>query len=208
MHSHKHVKFFIIQILFFALNLTGCTSLPPPEANQADKFNMNIKSTSQTAEGLSSWNMIGALAARKNKSAWSASITWQQIDKNNYRIHLFAPLGGGGVFLEKKNAILTYQDNQKISHSSHEEELIYQQTGVSLPVHQLFYWIRGLQAPGHVQLSERNSNGHLIKLRQSGYTVFYSDYILVDNIPLPTKIRLESPNSLVKVIIKHWDIHA
>jgi outer membrane lipoprotein LolB len=209
MHSQSLGKFFITQALLSILTLTACTSsVIPPTGDYSEKSNSNIKQVAQTAETLSSWNITGAIAAKKNKRAWSASITWQQLDKNNYLIHLFGPLGGGSITLEKKNGILTYQDGQKILKSSHEEALIYQQTNVSLPVNQLFYWVRGLKAPGDVQLIQRDSDGHLIQLHQSGYTVYYSNYVLINHIALPTKIRLETANSLVKVVIKHWDIHA
>jgi outer membrane lipoprotein LolB len=209
MESWAFRKFFIIQALFSILTLTACTaSVMPSKDNYSDKYNTHIKQVAQTAETLSSWHITGAIAAKKNKKAWSASITWEQLDKNNYLIHLFGPLGGGSITLEKKNGLLTYQDGHKIEQSPHEEALIYQQTHVSLPVHQLFYWVRGLKAPGDAQLIQRDSEGHLVQLRQYGYTVYYSNYLLINDIALPTKIRLETPGGLVKVVIKQWYIHA
>lgn len=193
----------VLCILFLA----ACTSSLTHEVLDKQTNTQELKNKPQTTATLSSWNIAGAIAAKKNKKAWSASITWQQFNKNDYRMHLFGPLGGGSITLEKKNAQLTYQDGHKTIQSTNETELLYKETGVILPVKQLFYWVRGIKAPGEIQSSQQDHEGHLALLRQSGYTISYSNYITINQMSLPTKIRLENANSVVKLVIKHWSIN-
>ena len=79
-----------------------------------------------------------------------------------------------------------------------------QQTGTRLPVKNLFYWVRGLPAPGPVQLTHRDSNGHLTELIQSGYKISYSNYTTVNQIDLPGKIQLQGHDVMIKLVIKRW----
>lgn len=212
MKSFALKKNLIALSLLSTLYLTACTSSvtngPLHDVSTPQLNTREIKNTSQTQATLSSWNITGAIAAKKNKKAWSASLTWQQFNKNDYEMHLFGPLGGGSILLKKKNSLLTYQDGHKTIQSTNETELLYKETGVILPVRQLFYWVRGINAPGAIQSSEHDNEGHLTQLCQSGYTISYSDYTTVQHISLPTKIRLENANSIVKLVIKRWDINA
>jgi outer membrane lipoprotein LolB len=153
-----------------------------------------------------SWDLLGAIAARDKNNSWSASINWLQKDANNYQIRLSGPLGGGSVLIDKKGDVINFRNGSKSVSSTNATVLLQQQTGVSLPVSSLYYWIRGLIAPGAVQLVKRDKNHHLLALKQNGYTINYSTYSTVTGISLPNQVILQGHGIFVKLVIKQWKI--
>lgn len=189
--------------------LTACTppqtpdtALTPKTASQAPK---TLKT--RTANQVSSWTIIGAIAAKNKTEAWTASINWKQNGPNNYQIRLFGPLGGGSMLIEKKNGVVTYQDAQKRKKSSNADALMHQETGIRIPIQNLYYWIRGLPAPGTVQSSQYakfDTTKHLSYLKQDGYIIKYLNYTNNGDLSLPTKINIYGTKGNLKIIIKRW----
>lgn len=158
------------------------------------------------AAKVSSWDISGAMAARSKSKAWSASINWLQQGAGSYQIRLFGPLGSGTVMIQKQGGRITFRDGAKSSSSSNADQLLMQQTGVRLPVSSLYYWVRGIPAPGAVQSAKKDKSQHLQLLRQSGYTIEYTGYTRVANIDLPSQIRLQGNGIFIKLVIKRWKI--
>ena len=197
-------------VLWVALlcGLTACTS-PKLIQNASDLTVPSTKALiktqqNQTATHLSSWSIIGVIAAKQKNKAWSASFTWTQRGANQYHLFLFGPLGGGTINIEKKGSHLIYQNGQKTITSNNPEQLFAHETGFHLPIHYLYYWIRGLAAPQAPQSSQTDQNGHLIFLNQAGYTLHYTAYTRVNQMTLPTKIQFDSSEGTVKLVIKQW----
>ncbi len=185
--------------------LTACAPpRPAPEAPVNETIPLE-KREAQTAT-ISSWQITGAMAARNAKKAWTASLNWRQQGINQYQIRLFGPLGGGTVIIERDGGLVSYKDGPKSVTSANADELLQQQTGIRLPVNNLYYWVRGLPAPGGVQEARRDQYNHLISLKQAGYTIDYTSYTSVGNIDLPSKIRLQGNGVAIKLIIKHWSV--
>lgn len=158
------------------------------------------------ADRVKSWDLSGAIAAKNGKKAWSASINWMQRGQGSYQIRMFGPLGSGTVLIEKNGGVVNFRDGPKSASSTNAEQLLLKQTGVRLPVNSLFYWVRGVPAPGAVQTATRDANGNLQVLRQGGYTIQYGGYTTVGNLVLPSQIRLQGPNVFIKLVIKRWKI--
>ena len=158
------------------------------------------------ASTISSWEVTGAIAARNKNKAWTASLNWVQQGANQYQIRLFGPLGGGTVIIENRGGNITYLDGPKKITSRNADQLLQQQTGVRLPVHDLYYWVRGLAAPGTVQSSKYDKNTHLTSLSQAGYTINYINYTSVGSVDLPSKIELQGHGVVIKLVIKNWAI--
>ncbi|MBA3535718.1 MAG: outer membrane lipoprotein LolB [Tatlockia sp.] len=164
------------------------------------------KGDNSSATQITSWEISGALAARSKGKGWSASLNWVQRGAGNYQMRLSGPLGSGTILINKSGGTVTLQDGPKKSSSSNAESLLKQQTGVSLPVPNLYYWVRGIAAPGSVQGKKYDEAGRLQALRQSGYTIDYQQYTSVGKAVLPTSIRLQGNGIFMKLIIKHWRV--
>jgi len=195
-------------IPFSIFILTACAPPKPPEMTTLPPKALPQDQTFKThsAKNISSWTMTGAVAVKNKKEAWSASFNWKQNGPDNYQIHLFGPLGGGSILIEKKSGSVFYQDNQKRITSNNTDDLIYQQTGIHIPIHNLYYWIRGLPAPGTISSVDYDQNKHLSYLKQTGYTIKYVNYTNKQGIDLPSKLLVHSNEGHLKLIIKHWEI--
>jgi outer membrane lipoprotein LolB len=158
------------------------------------------------SQGISSWEVRGAMAAKNKSKGWNAVMTWRQNGPSSYHIRLMGPLGAGTILIDKQGGLITFQDGPKKIHSNNADTLLLQQTGIRLPVSNLYYWMRGLPAPGPVAGERRDATNHLIQLRQSGYSITFGNYTSVQGADLPGTIRLDGNGVMVKVVIKQWNI--
>jgi outer membrane lipoprotein LolB len=165
-----------------------------------------VAGSSSGASRISSWDISGAMAARSKNKGWSASVNWVQRGASQYQIRLSGPLGSGTVLISRSGGVVTLRDGPKTASSSNAESLLKQQTGVSLPVANLYYWVRGIPAPGSVQGEKRDASGHLVQLRQGGYTIQYLQYTSAGGASLPTSVRLQGNGIFIKLIIKSWRV--
>ena len=73
-----------------------------------------------------------------------------------------------------------------------------------MPVSDLYYWSRGLPAPGPVGAIHRDTQNHIISFQQAGFTIEYPSMIQVHGVDLPRKIKLQGNGAIIKVAIKRW----
>ncbi len=189
-------------IVSFCL-LTACAPPRPAEEQPVNKVIPLEKRKAETAT-VSNWQIRGAMAAKSKTKGWSATMNWTQSGPSSYQIRLMGPLGGGAVLITRKGGNITIQDGPKTSTSTNAGELLAKETGIRLPVDNLYYWVRGLPAPGAVQSEKHDEYNHLSTLQQSGYTINFTKYTSVKGIDLPSMIRLEGNGVMIKVVIKSW----
>lgn len=162
------------------------------------------KTASVSPSKITTFNLSGAIAARNKNKGWSASINWAQQGVNHYQIRLMGPLGGGTVLVNRQGGVVTYKEGAKSYSSSNADELLQKHTGIRLPVNSLYYWVRGLPAPGNVVSKQQDPYNHLSQLQQGGYTINYERYTSVNGTDLPSLIRLQGQGTTIKLVIKHW----
>ncbi len=182
-----------------------------PPLNTEVKTGAPAKSNSAVNTGannnVTSWNLSGAMAARNKNKGWSASINWLQKGSNHYQIRFFGPLGSGTVMIDKNGSNVVFRDGPKTASSTNADELLHQQTGIRLPVQNLYYWVRGLPAPGAVQASKYDAMNRLISLKQAGFNIEYLQYTSVGKAVLPSQIRLQGNGVFIKLVIRRWKLN-
>ena len=193
--------------LLLSLSFIVLTACAPPQAPEATTLTPETASKARSAKNISSWTLTGAIAAKNKTEAWTASLNWKQHGPHNYQIHLFGPLGGGSLLIEKKDGMVTYQDAQTRIQSKSSDALFYKQTGMHIPIQHLYYWIRGVPAPGATQSVHYDKAGRLSSLKQAGYIIQYERYTNKQGIELPSKLRVYGREGNLKLIIKRWEIH-
>lgn len=165
---------------------------------------------SPTPNSVSSWEISGAMAARNAKKSFTATVRWHQIGPQQYQIRFIGPIGSGAVLISKINGVVTFQDGAKKMVHKSDEQLLEKTTGVRLPIHSLYFWVRGIPSPhfGSQKTSiQKYPDGHIRILKQGNYTLEYGQYMTVKGIDLPSKIRLEGSNINLKFVIKQWQIN-
>lgn len=182
--------------LLAVLLLAGCASSPAPRS-------------SQTAAGLSAWQLNGRVSLTRGEEGWHASLLWRE-QPDRYFLKISGPLGQGGFQLsgDSQGVMLVDADGQTFV-ARDADALLQQVTSWQLPVLGLRYWIRGLAAPaaGESQLSHDDS-GRPSRLIQSGWTVNYNKYQLVDGISLPGKLQLLRDDISVRIVVDKWELGA
>lgn len=199
MNAIKHLS--IVSICL----LTACAPPRPAEEQPVNKVIPLAERKAETAT-VSAWEIRGAMAAKSKSKGWSATMNWVQHGPSSYQIRLMGPLGSGAVVVNRSGGVVTFKDGPKTSTSSNADELLLKQTGIRLPVNNLYYWVRGLPAPGGIQSEKHDQFNHLVQLKQSGYTIDFTKYTSVKGIDLPSMIRLEGNGVMVKVVIKNWTV--
>jgi outer membrane lipoprotein LolB len=186
-------------VLSCFLLTTLLSACAPPKPSQEITMPAPLK-----VSELSSWELSGAIAAKNNQKGWSASLNWLQQKQDHYQIRLFGPLGGGGVMIENNGGTISYVDGKTKLSSHNPDGLLEEQTGVRLPVNNLYYWVRGIPSPNSPSSTQYDASGHLNVLTQAGYTIHYERYTRIHDLDLPMKIQLQSNEINIKVIIKQW----
>lgn len=183
--------------------VTACSSQKPqpsqPPAQSAQP---------QSADALQRWEATGKLGVRSPKENGSANLTWQQAS-GNYRIHLSGPLGAGATVISGSPAGVSLQSGSEPAvFASSPAQLTEQIMGWPLPVSEMFYWVRGLPAPGAVAGEQKNSQGLLQSLQQAGWQLSFGGYQNVGPYQLPTRIKAATNQAAgpvsVTVVIKDW----
>jgi outer membrane lipoprotein LolB len=198
-------RFIVIPICL----LTACAPpRPVMEPQQPTTLNkvIPVEQRKEKTKTISSWEIRGAIAAKNKSKGWSAVMNWVQNGPNSYHLRLMGPLGAGTVLINKSGNTVTYQDGPKKISATNADELLQKQTGIRLPVNNLYYWVRGLPAPGKVNSEQHDQYNHLVQLKQSGYNIAFGNFTSVKGADLPGIIRLEGNGVMIKVIIKNWSV--
>ncbi|MBI2785170.1 MAG: outer membrane lipoprotein LolB [Legionella longbeachae] len=194
------------QLLIIPICLLTACAPPRPAAELPENKVIPVEQRKAKTATVSSWEIQGSMAAKNKTKGWSAAMNWVQHGPNSYKIRLMGPLGSGTVLIDKTGDGITFQDGSKKVTSHNADELLAQQTGIRLPVNNLYYWVRGLPAPGSVEAEHRDQYNHLAQLKQNGYTINFTKYTAVKGIDLPSMIRLEGNGVMIKVVIQNWTV--
>lgn len=196
-------KSWIIKLLLslsFAL-LASCATTPRPTTTA-----LTWPQREAQLNAIQSWTLHSSFSVYHANQLSIASLTWQQQGKY-FKQRVAGPFNLGGVRIEGQPGRVTmYKSAQQQFTASTPEELLQDQLGLYLPVSNLYYWVRGLPAPGPITSQQFDANHHLSNLQQSGWTIQYPSYINVNGVDLPNKILLSNSDYQVKLIIKQWII--
>lgn len=207
-------------VAIIALLLGGCAMPPPPApslATPAATPPLESPSTPQTIapaprvvdreEALAeftAWHIRGAMGLRDKTETISASVYWKQLDKDNYNLQLFGPLGFGNVkIVGTRGKVILTADN-KSHQATKPETLLKNQTGWHIPIANLYYWIRGLPAPGSHFEKTVDAQHRIVSLQQQGWEISFLRYTSFNALDLPTKIFMRRPDLEVRLVVSEW----
>ena len=182
--------------LLAVLSLAGCATTP-------------VLESSQSAAALDAWQLMGRVSLTRGEEGWHASLNWQQ-QGDHFYLKISGPLGQGGFQLngDDRGVVLVDADGKTFA-AEDADVLLAQVTDWQLPVMGLRYWIRGLPAPGAGEAqSSKDDSGRLNRLVQSGWTINYNRYQIVDDISLPDKLQLLRDDIAVRIVVDKWELGA
>ena len=186
--------------------LSACTVMPP-ETPVSDPVAAWQK-RQQQLDGIQYWYLTGRVAVNNGVEAWHLDMNWSQKGEA-YLVELSGPFGAGKVRLagNDRGVLLTNADNQQYQAES-AERLLYEQTGVTVPVEGLRYWIVGLASPTQKHTPQLDSQGRLAYLQNGNWTVKFRSYSQVNGLELPRKIFIARPDREidVRLVVDSWKL--
>lgn len=185
--------------------LTGCAVAPIPEPDQADSEQAWAQRQAQLAV-IDHWVVRGRVGIENGIEAWQVNLEWQQAH-DAYLILLTGPLGQGSLRLTGNDGgvILSTGDGQVVR-ARDAEELLRQQTGMTLPLANLLYWVRGLPTPGpdaELTLDEQGRVAHMV---DTGWDIAFDAYTEVDGLSLPRRMSLAREDLEVRMVVSEWRV--
>ena len=212
--SRAHVSL----VVFLLLALAGCKTAPSLSPSTALPFAESI----ERHERLRDWRYSAKSSIISNQGNEQINIDWSYSDQA-HSIRLFGPLGIGAVKIEYDQYAVQMSDNKGLIYSgSDAHALLYDVTGLSLPITSLQYWLFAVPEPNshfEYQLKADDQGDRQISLRQHGWTITFSEFVdwpegeASSPWPLPQKIAARGFDAngepvRIKIFTKSWDFSA
>lgn len=198
--SRTAKRFHLFSLALLAALLSACAGQQPQPPTAADS----------PAAQLQHWVIQGKLGVRSPGDNGSANLQWWQRSAQNYRIHLSGPLGAGATVINGTPAGVSLQrGSEPPIQARNPAQLTMQILGWPLPVAEMYYWVRGMAAPGiPVESQQQDNRGQLQNLQQAGWNLNFSNYLNAGPYVLPTRIVAETQQAAgpvkVTLVIKEW----
>ncbi|WP_375083515.1 lipoprotein insertase outer membrane protein LolB [Providencia sp. SKLX074055] len=204
------VKGFIRLLPLSCLLLTACvTTSQNTTKGTGSASDAQWKAHQQALNQLRDYQTRGSFAYNGGETKTYAKFFWQQYTPEKYRLLLTNPLGSRELELtvEPDLARLTTKDGQ--THMSDvPSELIYQLTGMEIPLDDLTAWLVG--SPGRATNFTLDEN-HLLKnvtFEQNGekWMLDYISYDTKTSPMLPNYLELRQGGRLIKLKMDSWTL--
>ena len=208
----------IRKILFFGLLLvlvSACTTVP-----KGPKQAINLTAQLKKVADVNQWQMRGKIAFRQGKEGASVNLNWKN-DSGDFDFRLTNFLGVTLVDLKVDNEQSILEADGETYKDAEPEPLIYQVTGMIIPVDSLLSWVKGLPLAGDkYTLTDKG----LVNTLESecnycrNWQVSYDNYGSVETtnaekVWLPHSITLtqveteNSPKTQLKIKIYQWTLN-
>ncbi|GAB2878820.1 lipoprotein insertase outer membrane protein LolB [Microbulbifer echini] len=200
-------KLYFLLVTALAVLVSACAGQKTKEPRAAEAPSETGAPTSVAQ--LKHWTIKGKLGVRSPADNGSANLTWQQSGAQNFRIHLSGPLGAGTTVISgSAGGVSLVRGNEPPVVARDAAQLTQQTLGWPLPAKEMFYWVRGLPAPGPRGAEKHNGHGELQSLQQSGWSLYFSNYRQNGPYLLPTRIKAQTNAAAgpvqVTLVIKEW----
>ena len=205
---------FISLLLFLCFVLSACTTAPKGPENA-----VNLTAQLEKVAEVYQWQMRGKIAFRQGKEAASLNLVWKN-DSGDFDFRLTNFLGVSLVNLNVTQQQSVLEADGETYVDALPEPLIYQITGMVIPVESLLSWVKGLPLDGDkFTLTEKGLVNTLESYCQCcrNWQVAYGNYGSVElddgtSVWLPHSITLtqnetpDMPNTQLKIKIYQWTL--
>ena len=195
----------LLSYCLFSVILSACVSLTAP--TPASHYHVqSYNERAQSLNAITCWTASGAFSVTTPKESGIANYVWQLTDQTHFKVDIASTLNVYQLAITREGSSSTLIKNQHQSLVANNPETLMQQSvGYSLPVSNLYYWMRGIAAPGKYQ-AQYDQYGHITQLSQQGWTITFLNYNHVDTVDLPQLIQLKRKDLSVKLVVKKWDL--
>jgi outer membrane lipoprotein LolB len=150
------------------------------------------------------WEFLGRIAVKAGDEGFNGKFNWMQRD-DAFNATVGGPLGIGTVGIEGDGSsiVLTDKDGERTMLRNAEADL-YDRYGWTIPVQSLRYWALGIPDPSMAAATEFDTDGHLVRLYQSDWTVEISRYREGGGQLMPRILSATNAETRVRMVIDRW----
>lgn len=200
------------QLFFFlviASLIQSCATQPKKTIAELPAETMTIAERNQQVNAFNQWLIKGKIAFIQKDSRERASLYWQYDAPNqNQQLKLTTYLGINVLSLDSNGDSHTLEVDGKNYQSKQLELLIWQLTGLSLPINALPHWLKGLKFLPTDTMDYSAETSLPLSLTSTynnqKWQINYGQYKLINGLPLATKIEIKQQDLLIKLAINQW----
>ncbi len=185
-----------------ALLLHGCTGVGVREQGTDDR-QVYLERAARLA-GFEQWGLVGRLSLDDGEQGGSGKLRWDVWPAGS-DLDFHGAMGRGAWQLQVREDDTTLRASDgSVQTASDVNSLMQDNVGWSVPVEALAWWVRGLQAPGVVEMAEFDTDGLLLRLQQSGWDVEFKRYRSFDGTALPVRLEAQQGTHRIKLAVGSW----
>lgn len=183
------------RIFFLSLGLVSCSTNPPlPSAV-----------TSWEPPVWSQWQLQGRMALRYQDKSWDVSLRWRQYP-TTYSMVLQGPLGVGAIRVdvdEQRARLIDSDGHQMVAQGA--EQLLYDQTGMRLPLSSLRYWVLANYSSIKPDEQSLDAQGRPVRVVQDSWIIHYKRYQEINGYVVPRLIHLQGKGLELRLVIDQME---
>jgi outer membrane lipoprotein LolB len=197
--------------VLLSILLSGCAHTPKPLLTPKPALTEDWQKHTRQLVKLNKWQAVGKLAVKVPNDGGSMGLRWQQ-EPHQFNIDFSGPFGQNLLAISGNDQHVTLTEpNQAPITAKTAEELIRRNTGWTIPVAQLAFWVRGLPDPStKISTFQPNAQGLIETLEQSGWKISYSEYMSVtsgaETLAMPKRIIAEFNDIRLTLAIREWQL--
>ena len=148
-----------------------------------------------------SWRVTGKFSLSDGEHRESGNFDWRQ-NGSNYQVRLFGPLGFGAVHISGDENIVSIRSSRDERQSSDPDTLLYEMTGMYIPITEIPDWLAGKPATFHSENTVLDQNGNVSMAFIHGWQVSYADYS--SETQLPGQMVATQGDAELKLVALNW----
>lgn len=180
-------------LLFFVSLLLGACATPP-----------TLNTVSPVHRGDTAFNLNGRFAVHHQDANYSGGLRWQHQAQRD-ELLLQGPLGITAARIVSDSQTALLERNGKRYQAADVASLMQQVLGWGLPLAVLHHWLLGDADETLPAVVERDVQGRITLLRQSGWEVRYVRYADDSAASLPSRMILRRENLQVQLLLDEWE---
>lgn len=191
--------------LLLAATLLGACAAPAPMTSTGEREAAYAERSEQLASW-ERWGLTGRLGVDGGEEGGSGRLDWNDSGEAS-SLQFRGALGQGAWRLDISPGITRLERSDgSIAEAADVDRLVWEETGWTLPVTALEWWVRGLAAPDR-QAPERmelNPDGTIALLEQAGWRITFERYMDWADQSLPSRLEAVRDQLTVKLAVSRW----
>lgn len=194
--------------------LSACATLPGPSVapvlspaqRAAAEAAQQVREARLRAQPV--WSLSGRIAVSVGTRGGSGRLDWVQ-SAGRYEVALSAPVTRQSWRLSGTEGAASLEGLEGGTREGPDAaQLLREATGWEIPVAQLPDWVRGLRAPLADARVDYGTDGRVLRIEQSGWTIEYPEWRVADagRPDLPRRVIARNGDAMVRLVVDEWSL--